>query len=103
MKTFTLAPVWPSKVTLRFKGRQLTVPFYMGPANTREPTTADVLACLCSDARFGESSFGDFCSDMGLDEDSRKAEATWRACVAMGPRVRQFLGAFFDDISGAEH
>ncbi len=94
----------PYKVTLRFQKRQLTVPFFMGPANEKEPTVADVLYCLAIDARAGEDdSFADFCSNMGYDTDSRKAMDTWKACVTMAPRLRRFLGDSFDAVAEAEH
>lgn len=93
----------PYKCKLTFKGRALTVPFFMGPAHTSEPTAADVLACVCSDARADEQTFEDWCSDFGMDPDSRKAEATYKACAAMGPRVRRFLGDSFDAVASAEH
>ena len=93
----------PYKCTLRYKGRRLTVPFFMGPANTREPTSADVLSCLISDATRAEDSFEDFCSNLGYDNDSRKAEATFKACAAMGPKIRKLLGDDFDAFSRAEH
>lgn len=93
----------PYKVTLRFEGRRLTVPFFMGPAHTKEPTAADVLSSITSDARAGEQSFEDFCGDFGYDTDSRKARATWKACEKMAPRVRKFLGDRFDEVANAEH
>jgi hypothetical protein len=93
----------PYLVTLHFKRRMLVVPFYMGSAHTVEPTSADVLYCLCSDTRAGELSFDEFCSEFGYDSDSRKAEAEWKACAAVAPRVRRFLGETFDDVANAEH
>jgi hypothetical protein len=93
----------PYKCVLRFDRRTLTVPFYMGSAHTEEPSAADVLMCLASDARCGEDSFEDFCSDLGYDQDSRKAEKTWRACKAIAPRLRRFLGDSFDRVANAEH
>jgi hypothetical protein len=93
----------PYKVTLRYQGRRLTVPFFMGSAHTSEPSAADVISCLCSDARSGEQSFEDFAGEFGYDVDSRKAEKTWRQCVATGPRVRRLLGADFEAFANAEH
>jgi hypothetical protein len=93
----------PYKVRLRYQGRKLTVPFYMGPALESEPSAADVLACLVSDVYAGEQTFEDFAYDMGFDTDSRKAEATWRACAKLAPRVRRFLGERFEDFAGAQH
>lgn len=93
----------PWTIVLRLGRRRLTVPFWTGSARTDEPTAADVLGCLASDARLGEESFHDFCSDIGYDEDSRTAEKTWKACRATAPRLRRFLGEHFDAVANAEH
>jgi hypothetical protein len=98
---------WPDAhaylVTLRFQRRRLTVPFYAGSAHCTEPTAADVLACLVSDASAGEVSFQEFCDAMGYDSDSRAAERTWRACARTAPRLRRFLGEHFETVAAAEH
>jgi len=93
----------PWTVTLRFQRRRLTVPFWTGSLITTEPTAADVLSCLCSDARGGESTFEEFCSDFGYDTDSRKAERLYRECERSAKRVRQFLGDAFDEVANASH
>lgn len=93
----------PYKVTLRYKRRTLTTPFFMGAAHTREPGAADVLYCLCADARSGEMSFEEFCSEFGYDPDSRKHHATWKACAKMAPRLRRFLGDDFETFATTEH
>lgn len=36
--------------------------------------------CFVDDAEFGSIGFGDFCSDLGVDPDSRSAHADWTAC-----------------------
>jgi hypothetical protein len=91
----------PWLVTLRFEGRELVSPFFMGSAVEKEPTAADVLACLVSDARAGEQTFGEFCSDMGLDEDSIKARRTWIACRQTAKKIRHFLGDYFETVERA--
>lgn len=93
----------PWRVTLRRNGRQLTVDFYTGPACYDDPTAADVLNCLVSDVQYGEVSFEEFCSDLGYEEDSRKAYAVWEKCRKLAPRVRRFLGGAFDEYADAEH
>jgi hypothetical protein len=90
------------RVTLRYRGRRLTVPFYTGPA-LGEPDAADVISCLISDTSAGEQSFEDFCSDFGYDQDSRRAEATWKACANLAPKVRGLLGEDFDTFAECEH
>lgn len=93
----------PWRITLRRSRRQLTVDFYTGPACYGEPTAADVLDCLVSDVRYGEVSFEEFCSDLGYEEDSRRAYATWEKCRELAPRVRRFLGDAFEEYADAEH
>lgn len=83
------------KVQLRYKGRRLTVPFYTGSL-AGEPDAEGVIDCLLSDSQDGEQSFEDFCSELGYDPDSRKAEGVWKACQAMTPKVRQLLGDDFE-------
>lgn len=81
------------KVTLRYQGRRLTVPFYMGPAHTKEPTAAGVLSCLISDAQstVNARSFEEWASDLGYDADSRKAEHVYKACEQIERKLRRFL------------
>lgn len=93
----------PWTVTLRYGRRRLTVPFWTGSAHTEDPTAADVLACLVSDARAGEQSFEEFCADFGYDSDSRQAHNTWKACSKLAPRVRRLLGDDFERFARAEH
>lgn len=81
-------------VTLKYKGRQLTVPFYMGAAHTDEPTAAAVLSCLLMDSesvRHGQT-FEEWARDLGYDPDSRKAERTFNACVQSSNKLTRLLG-----------
>lgn len=87
------------RVVLRRRGRQMTVPaFWTGPAWRREPTAADVLGCLLSDAAgiVDSDGFEDWAADCGYDPDSRKAHRIWQACEAQTQRLRRFLGEDFD-------
>ena len=77
-------------VTLRRAGRQITTPFYGGEL-TGEPSAADVLYCLLRDASLGEGSFRDYCADLGVDEDSRKALASYEACKRTARKLERFL------------
>jgi hypothetical protein len=83
---------------LKYERRSLKTPFMQGTAHADEPTAAEVLACLISDAQSVESarSFEDWCGDLGYDSDSRKAEATYKACEATGGKLRRFLGEDYD-------
>jgi hypothetical protein len=95
----------PYKVTLTYQRRRMTVPFFMGSALDHEPTAADVLSCLCSDAMGVENagSFEDWCAEYGFATDSRKAEATFKACERNAAKVRQLLGEDFDTFARVEH
>lgn len=94
-------------------GERLSVAYWTGRGNVhkrsdgktvaKEPTAADVLCSLAIDARAGEMTFEDYCSDFGISTDSRQAHATWVECVAMARRLRVFLGAHFDEVANAEH
>ena len=84
--------------TLRYRGRQYTFPFYMGKALCREPTISDVLYSLVSDSEASEMSFSEWCGELGYNDDSRKAERTYQACVRVGARLKKLFGADYDAI-----
>lgn len=92
------------KVTLHFQGRQLTTDFRSGTGHNGEPpSAADVVSSLLLDADSGDRIFDDFCSDLGYDPDSRKAERIWKACRRMAPKIRRLLGEHFEAFQNAEH
>jgi hypothetical protein len=58
-----------------------TTTYKMGMAHTKGPTLADVVASLIMDTQAGAyTTFEDFASEMGYDNDSRKAEQIYQAC-----------------------
>lgn len=82
------------RCTLRVTGRTMVVPFSQGSAHKSRPTAAEVLDCLASDASTIENNrtFEEWASELGCDEDSRKAERTYRACVKQTENLRAWLG-----------
>lgn len=84
------------RVTLSYKGRRYTFDFWQGIGITEEPTAHGCLDCLLSDAQSGEMDFPEFCSEFGYDEDSRRAEKTWKACQKAAPKLRRLLGEDFE-------
>lgn len=81
------------KTGFQKKRRRLTVYFSKGYGhNGTEPNVDEVLDCLASDSTAMDMSFEDFCSEFGYDMDSRKAEATFKACVRIGKNLARFLG-----------
>lgn len=68
-----------------------------------KPELADVVHCLLLDAQSGQMSFDEFCGEFGYDSYSRKALATWEACVNTAGPLRRVLGVDFGTLSGLEH
>jgi len=57
------------------------------------PALADVLYCLISDADAIEyPTYEDWASNMGYNTDSRKGEATYRACLEISLKLRALIG-----------
>ena len=69
--------------------------FSQGSAHTENPTLADVLDCLASDAGGYENarSFDDWAAEYGYDTDSRKAEKTFRAIKRQAEQLKRTIGA----------
>ena len=62
------------------------------------PDIVSVLYCLVSDAELGNDTFEDFCGNLGLDADSRKALETYLECQDTSAKFRA-LGVSFQAIS----
>ena len=58
--------------------------------NGNEPNAYDVLSCVSSEAYTPET-FRDFCAEYGYDEDSRKAEKTFKRADRFAHRIRAFF------------
>lgn len=65
------------------------------------PTLADVVSCLIGDAISGESTFEDFCSDLGYNPDSLSHLQTYLACQKTLTAMRRLLGADFETVAQA--
>ena len=84
------------KVVLKRGKKQMTTYFSMGYGHKgQEPTAADVLDCLASDAASYENCgrFEDWASNMGYDTDSRKAERTFKTIGRQTFKLYEFLGS----------
>lgn len=57
-------------------------------SDVKKPTPYNILASL---TKSDPSTFEDFCSDFGYDEDSRKAEKTWKAVCEEWYKVSAFF------------
>jgi CDGSH-type Zn-finger protein len=81
------------RVTISKPGKRLTFDFWgsINAGRTGEPLTAySALACLSSDA-YCPQTFADFCAGYGYEEDSRKAEQTFRRSDRFARRIREFF------------
>ena len=75
--------------------RQMIVYFSMGYGHKGTPPDVEsVLDCLASDSAsiVNADSFEDWTSELGYDEDSRRAERTYNACFKLGQKLGKFLG-----------
>lgn len=97
---------------LTFDGRALAVPFFCGSAHHKfvdgskvavPPGAADVLSCLLLDSSAADMPFTEWCADMGHDDDSRTAYATWEICARQARDLATLLGADFDTFRNAEN
>jgi hypothetical protein len=86
---------WSVRLRCHLCRRVLTVAFSMGIGHHgKAPTAAEVISCLADDASSVEnaSDFADWCSELGFDEDSRKAKRTYDVCVRQAAKLKAFLG-----------
>lgn len=73
---------------------RLTLQYSQGSAHTKNPTLPEVLDCLAMDASSVDNArnFEDWCSELGYDTDSRKAEGVYDACIAQAAELKRLLG-----------
>ena len=83
------------KCKLRHQNRQITTYYSMGPAYSHNPKVDDVLDCLSRDSNSiaNETTFEEWCGDLGYDLDSRRAERGFKACEKQAQKLEHFLGA----------
>lgn len=82
-ETFTRDVWWVTLKNARHRYR-----FTFGQSQARQgikPTTYDILACV---EKYDPGTFEDFCSNMGYDTDSRRAEKTYKAVVKEWQNIR---------------
>lgn len=94
--------------TLRFDGRRMTVPFWMGPGHVdwagqpRTPKVRDLLECLLADSSGADQSFEDWCGDYGYDTDSRKAYGIWTSVENQTGALKHLLAGTYGRFIEAE-
>lgn len=81
------------RVTLSRNGKRITFSFWNSLNDSREGKELDaysVLSCCSSDLNCPET-FEDFCAEYGYDQDSRKAETTFKACLKQSERLHRLF------------
>ena len=66
------APDWAHdkrhfRVRVRYQGRSMSVWYYQGLGNAREPRAVDVIECLVSDSISSYDSLDDYISEFGIE------------------------------------
>lgn len=95
------------KITLHTKGGKESFEFYGSNMEHQKKKhhlgkddVLQVVDCLLSDAMAGNDSFDEFCSEFAYDNDSRKAEAIYKACgVSTGKIAYLFPDADVYDLA----
>jgi hypothetical protein len=81
------------RVTLEHAGRTYTLVYSKGYGHKGAPPTVhEVLDCLRSEATYPDMPFEEWCRELGYDEDSRKAERAYQACVKQTEHTRRLIG-----------
>lgn len=81
------------RVTLSRNGHRVTFSFWNSLNDATQGKELDaysVLACSSSDITCPDT-FEEFCSEFGYAQDSRKAEQTFKACVAQRDRLERIF------------
>jgi len=90
-------------VTLLFKGRRMTTPFFTGSAIRNKFTLADVVGSLVSDYYTYEnaSGFKDWAAEVGMDTHDRSAKVLYRSVERQTQKLKQLLGDDIDKVADA--
>lgn len=79
----SMARCWKANPSANFldKDLQAQVAAHIARVQKVQPNAGEVLACICRDAlEATESTFEEWASNLGYEEDSRKAESIYNAC-----------------------
>lgn len=84
------------RVRVRYQGRTMSLWYYQGLGNAREPRAVDVIECLVSDAAMDYDSLDEFINEMGLEiksvEDFRTYEKQFKQLKNQNKRFTHLIG-----------
>lgn len=95
------APEWAQdkrhfRVRVRYERRSMSLWYYQGLGNARDPRPADVVGCLVSDSSFAYNSLDDFIDEMGLEiksvQDFRQFEKQYKQLRSQNKRFTHLIG-----------
>ena len=95
------APEWAQdkrhfRVRVRYERRSMSLWYYQGLGNARDPRPADVVECLVSDSSFDYNSLDDFINEMGAEiksvQDFRQFEKQYKQLKSQNKRFTHLIG-----------
>jgi hypothetical protein len=95
------APEWAQdkrhfRVRVRYERRSMSLWYYQGLGNARDPRPADVVGCLVSDSSFAYNSLDDFINEMGAEiksvQDFRQFEKQYKQLKSQNKRFTHLIG-----------
>lgn len=86
-------------VELCFEDRYYLMSYFTWSGCKGRPKLLDILYCLHGDCAHvsGNTTFEEWCSEIGEDTDSRRAERVFRACVEQCRKLKIFFGDKFEE------
>jgi hypothetical protein len=79
-------------VVLMYDGKALSTHYTLGQSFNRTPEKLEVLSSMITESVLQGCPFEEWCSEMGMDEDSIRAKKLYDHCVSEGNRLAWFLG-----------
>ena len=84
------------RVKVRYQGRSMSLWYYQGLGNTREPRPVDVMECLISDSSMAYDSLDDFINEMGIEiksvSDFRTYERQYKQLKRQNKSFTRLIG-----------
>lgn len=88
----------------RANGKRVSFDFWASLANPELRSPSDLrnaFECFLTDAIAGEQDFDSFCGDFGYDNDSRKAENIYKACVKTAQKAARLVDGDLYELANA--
>lgn len=84
---------WKCVLRNKATGKQMTFYYSKGYGHHgKEPNLCEVVSSMASDSDASEENFEDWCSNLGYDTDSRRAERIYKLCKEQTKKFIRVLG-----------